>query len=139
MASDRSKTTRVYAKEGPVAPRMDSGCPENVAKRIPLMAVDVIISNTPSWPFVPSRKESDFCTFSPVKASVQSSTKNARRFKPARRTPLLFIYTFGLATYLSGMHAQNTLDAATNSELVGKLFCDNLSCFSFGLGSNLGQ
>ena len=67
------------------------------------MADDMIISSTPTWPS--SRKwlrkvmagaiaamkryrsvESDFCTFSPVKASVQSlAKKGARRFKSARR------------------------------------------------------
>jgi len=70
---------------------MDKGCPEKVEKMSPLMELDMIISRTPNWPFVPSRKrlpnvmagasaaikryrieDTDFWKFSALKASVQS-------------------------------------------------------------------
>ena len=47
--------SRNKAKNGPVAPKIERGWPENVEKIKPLIHVLKIISITPNWPFVPSR------------------------------------------------------------------------------------
>jgi len=83
--------TLVYAKTGPVAPRMHKGWPEKKAHTMPAMADDMIISTTPKELYVPSwnnrpkaiagerqaknRKRIDaevFTDASPLNASVQS-------------------------------------------------------------------
>lgn len=100
-------TQRGFANRSLGLPTSDlQGWPANVEKIKPEIEVLIIISNTPNWPFVPSRnrlpkviagaraamnrykiEDTDFWKFSGIKASVQSLQNSGALLRMSSRNP----------------------------------------------------